>query len=536
MRVPLVGLVLFLSATHAAAGPFLVPVSSPDGAFPLPDARTVAVSPEGTHVYAGGGDTLLAFARVPATGGITFLDAYIDGLSGIDGVACIAAIAISADGQHVYVAGHDEDAIAIFTRTPATGALALSDVVRDGVGGVDGVAGVDALLLSANGAHLYAAGDEDNSVTLFTRDGGTGLLTFDELHRHGVAGVTHMNGNASLALAPDGADLYVGSVIDDDAFAVQFRRDLGTGRLTFVPNPQGVGGFPPEGAPALLPDGTLLYLGGAPFARDLITGALSQTPILGVTPISRPRERVVDAAGTAIYQSNSWNDTLDGVWHDPYSGSVGRLESLLIGEEGLSLAPDGAHVYAVGRDTVSAVRIACVPIVVKARMVFSHLGDVPGDDVLNLRGEGIGRPGAFATLNPVASGMRIVMDQGSFPFLDATLPAVAFGGKGTAGWRQNDTGTSWVYVDATGGPYVAGVVRLKIQDRSTLRAGQVKITLKGRDTTYPLQGFTSVPPRVRLEFGSDACFATAFQIISFLDYDCAYKSGLKLACRLPFRP
>ena len=105
----------------------------------------LAVSPDGAHLYAAGygEDAVAVFDRDGATGRLTFVEVYRDGSGGVDGLDGARAVVVSPDGLHVYVAGYMEDAVAVFARNSATGALAFQQVVRDNTGGVDGVDGVD---------------------------------------------------------------------------------------------------------------------------------------------------------------------------------------------------------------------------------------------------------------------------------------------------------------------------------------------------------------------------------------------------------
>mgnify|MGYP000524104389 CR=1 FL=1 len=56
------------------------------------------------------------------------------------------------------------DAVAVFSRDPASGALAFVEVQRDGVGGVDGLDAAFSVTVSPDGNHLYAAGATDDAL------------------------------------------------------------------------------------------------------------------------------------------------------------------------------------------------------------------------------------------------------------------------------------------------------------------------------------------------------------------------------------
>jgi 6-phosphogluconolactonase (cycloisomerase 2 family) len=267
------GQLLFTQAVRDGGG-----VDGLDGAI------AVAVAPGGEHVYvAGTGDDAVAIlARNPGTGVLTFVGRVRDGEGGIDGLAGVRGVAVSPDGAHVYAAGTDERSIVVFARDGGTGGLTFVGRVVDGQGGVDGIAGVQGIVVSGDGLNVYAAGTDDDAVAVFTRDAQTGALTWIERRRDGGNGVNGLAGAIALALSPDGAHLYVVGA-DDDAVAV-FARSPGTGALTFVEQEEeGRRGVTDMGLPlsvTVSPDGGYVFVAAssgravAAFARDASTGRL----------------------------------------------------------------------------------------------------------------------------------------------------------------------------------------------------------------------------------------------------------------------
>jgi DNA-binding beta-propeller fold protein YncE len=121
---------------------------------------------------------------------------------------------VSPDGLHVYVTSGEgfDSAVVAFTRDAGSGALTFVEAVFDGdggVGGVDGLNGARSVAVSPDGLHVYVASEFDDAVAAFTRDAVSGALSFVEEKRNGGVGVGQLNGAHTAAVSPDGAHVYV---------------------------------------------------------------------------------------------------------------------------------------------------------------------------------------------------------------------------------------------------------------------------------------------------------------------------------------
>jgi len=83
----------------------------------LEEARSVAVSPDGNHVYAAGqlDDAVAVFSRDADTGELTFLEVRKDTDPGTDGLDVADGLAVSPDGGFIYVAGYGDDALTVLS-------------------------------------------------------------------------------------------------------------------------------------------------------------------------------------------------------------------------------------------------------------------------------------------------------------------------------------------------------------------------------------------------------------------------------------
>ncbi|MEO8196995.1 MAG: beta-propeller fold lactonase family protein [Thermoanaerobaculia bacterium] len=298
----------------------------------LDGAESVVVSPDGAHVYvAGFNDGAVAvFARNAATGQLTYMETHKDSSLGgsASGLLGASTLILSADGGDLYVASFTSDAVAHFKRdtvaaSPTYGKLTFQSAVVDGVAGVNGLDGAASLRLSPNGNHLYVAGAVDKALAVFSRDSGTGALTFVEAKFDGQAGVNGLDGVNSLAVSVDGKNLYATGAAED-ALAV-FSRNDATGAITFqnmlVDGVNGIDGLDGVSSVQVSYDGRYVYAGGYlddsldVFGRDPVNGNLAflerhHNGFGGETGLARVVELTVSADDQHIYGAGQNDDAI----------------------------------------------------------------------------------------------------------------------------------------------------------------------------------------------------------------------------------
>jgi DNA-binding beta-propeller fold protein YncE len=87
----------------------------------------------------------------------------------VDGLDGANSIAVSPEGRQVYVASQFDDALAVFSRDPISGALTLAGVHKNGENGVTGLNTANGIAVSPTGSHIYVSGFDDNAVAVFSR-------------------------------------------------------------------------------------------------------------------------------------------------------------------------------------------------------------------------------------------------------------------------------------------------------------------------------------------------------------------------------
>ena len=312
-------------------------------------ARALAVSPDGDTVYvcAVTDNSVAAFA-VDASGLLTPAGVVVDGAGGVDGISQCVDVAVSPDGRHVYAAGFADDAIATFSRNETTGALTFVDVLLDSELPTSSLDGISGIALSPDGSNLYTTAGLSDSIAVFDRDADTGLLSFVEVE----AGNPLFLGAVEVATSPLGDRVYViaqGFVETPEFIADSlhtFSRDLVTGELTLIDTEDdgagGVEGLTLPNSLAVSPDGANIYtVSGfastapndpppsrlATFEREAGTGLTNYVSFLedgvgGVDGLDYPLGVAVAADGRWVYGTGAADDALAVFTRDPATGAL----------------------------------------------------------------------------------------------------------------------------------------------------------------------------------------------------------------------
>lgn len=319
---------------------------------------------------------------------LTYVDRVVD-----NGVLSSASSAgVSPDGNFVYVAAPSNSSIAVFARNHDTGALSFQSVVKDGVGGVDGIAGVVTLVLSSNGLYLYAAGRFSNAIAVFSRNVQTGALTQIQALFDGQGGVDGLNGVTQLALSPDESSLYASGYFD--GAVVAFDRAPATGLLTFVRQRSYEFGVTPDlgnvNGIAVSPDGGTVYVGqeSGPGRVHLFTRTESDLVYAGTTlfdslvqPLSGPTYMKFSPDDAQLYVAAEFDRAITifdvgvaGALTDPRFVSDGAGGSSLRGVQGFVFNAAGTRLYGTVLDFGAVVDFSRDPLTGALTFIEAHVG------------------------------------------------------------------------------------------------------------------------------------------------------------------
>jgi DNA-binding beta-propeller fold protein YncE len=349
-RIWIAAALLLAPAAHGAPFDALDAVQDGVGGVEgLGGARALAVSPDGGTVYVCSvTDNAVAAFAVGAGGSLTPAGVVVDGVGGVDGIAQCVDVAVSPDGRHVYAAGFGDDAIATFSRNETTGALTFVDALLDSELASSSLDGVSGIALSPDGSHLYTTAGLSDAIAVFDRDADTGLLAFVEAE----VGNPFFLGAVEVAVSPLGDRVYAlaQGFIESPEFAADslhtFSRDGVTGEITLIDTEDdgadGVEGLTLPTSLAVSPDGADIYTvsgfassapNGPPpgrlatFEREAGTGLTSYVSFLeddvgGVDGLDYPLGVATAADGRWVYATGAADDALAVFARVPGTGAL----------------------------------------------------------------------------------------------------------------------------------------------------------------------------------------------------------------------
>jgi len=340
----------------------------------LNGANGVTLSADGSHAYVAGGsdDTVSWYSRNVSTGALTYGGLLKDGVNGVDGLDYAYDVTLSGDGNHAYVTGYVDSAVSWYERNASTGALTYGGMLKDGVGGVDGLNGARGVTLSGDGNHAYVTGLSDDAVSWYERNASTGALNYGGMLQDGVGGVDGLDSARGVTLSSDGKYAYV--VGKDDNAVSWYERNASTGALTYggmlKDGVGGVDGLYGAHNVTLESDGKYAYVVGKDdsavswYERNASTGALTYGGVLkdgvgGVDGLNGAQGITLSADGNHAYVTG-WGDSAVS-WYERnastgalnYGGmlkdGVGGVDGLA-GAENVTLSADGKHAYVTGKN------------------------------------------------------------------------------------------------------------------------------------------------------------------------------------------
>ncbi len=451
----------------------------------LDDPNAVAVSSDGSSVYAASFSSVTEFSRNSSSGALTFSGCIGDGAECTatdpsDALRFVSSVTVSPDGRNVYAASADEDVLAMFSRNASTGALTYTGCIGKlkGCTTTTPAEAVDdpfSVAVSADGSSVYAASEDSELIDVFSRNTSTGALTFAGCNGALAKCTPTKPADAldfpeAVALSPDGSSVYVGSFVMDT-----FSRNSSTGALTStgcIGDLAECTATTPAAAAeglesvAVSPDGSNVYATSVDssvvdtFARNTSSGALTFTGCIGelkectaTTPsnaIDAPTSVAISADGSSVYAASSESNVIDVFSRNSSSGAltftgcIGKLAKCTAttpGEavsqpESVALSADGSSVYAASHDSDAIDEFSRVlPPVLCANVAGSVAFDTPITIALSCT-DADPVPLTLATVaNPAHGTLGAISPSGQVTY----TPALGYSGPDSFSYMASDS-------------------------------------------------------------------------------------------------
>ena len=303
-----------------------------------------AVSPDSKYLYATStsNDAVGVFEINDATGELTKIEEYRDNRDGINGLDGATDVAITPDGNHVYVCSFWEHSVAVFSRSQETGLLTFLQYYKDDYNGVSGLLWAQDIHVSPDGNNVYVGATKDEELTSFSRDPNTGLLTYMDTFQDNVNGVDGLDDPDGICFYPGGTHLFV-TAGDDESISI-FERSLTDGKLIYHSTTIDNEALAEPENMAISPDGKHLY---AVSSRNM-TGRIA---IFGVSEspslVSNPGNDMPQNAYLEQNYPNPFNAETTIAYHLPMASFIKLKILSLAGQEIQTLIsayqPEGGH-------------------------------------------------------------------------------------------------------------------------------------------------------------------------------------------------
>jgi 6-phosphogluconolactonase len=296
---------------------------------PVP-ACTPSVHPEFAYVLNDGDNTVSMYTVNSCSGNLTpTTHATIATGGNIFGSEGLAA---DPSGRFVYVANLMSNAsdlanVAMFTIDSSTGVLTPTNPPTVPTGFFPQGIGIDPL-----GRFVYTANSDDNSVSMFTVNASTGILSpTTPAEVSTLAEVSTGNESSPLAVTVDPSGRFAYAVNQDDATVSTFTIDSETGVLTPTtpatvytgPDPYGIAVDPSSKfAYVVVNFGSPTTYGIFQYTIDPATGVLTPNSPAALTSGNGPTSVAVDPSGKFAYVVNRQDNTVSMFTIDPSTGSL----------------------------------------------------------------------------------------------------------------------------------------------------------------------------------------------------------------------
>jgi len=296
--------------------------------------------------------------------------AYIDHLSSDENLARPTSIALSPDGQHLYVTAYGARCMAILRRDQLTGYIKRLDSIP--------LKGAFAARVSPNGRYVICSDVKSgpdyysgtNTVTLFERDQSTGELALLDSVRNEENGIDSLDNVVDICFSPNSEFVYV---IGCRSAAVAAFRITVSKKLALVQSNKGQDRcFNGARGIAISPDGKYVYVTSVDAGTLVVLQRNTETGKISLKQVFKDEQGDVHGLGGVwdvtcspdgrfIYtnagrQQGEGHDDAVCTFERTGDGTLSLVQELrtneaqigLAGGSRLRVSPDGKHLYTLG--------------------------------------------------------------------------------------------------------------------------------------------------------------------------------------------
>ncbi|MFT6705575.1 MAG: 6-phosphogluconolactonase (cycloisomerase 2 family) [Patescibacteria group bacterium] len=330
----------------------------------LDNASAVTVSPGEAQLYVSSydDDAISLFNRDLNSGATEFVETYKNGINQVSGLDGISDVLVSPDGRHLYATGQDDDAIAVFERDQINGKLLFLYSAKNSNNGLteySGLNGVHKLKFTTDGNFLFAISSLSNTLTVFKRNVITGYLNIHQQFKDGEGGVNDMTYPVDLVQSPDEEYVYVIS-LGDNAITT-FSREIATGNLNFENVTNQIPGLNIAKSIAISPKSRYLFVSDENeiFAFNNSANTASFNGLGGASSVT------LSPDGKFIYVSGATDDAVaifSCVVHENITATICEGDRYVFGNELLEVSGVYEHIVeSAGCKTITALTLKVDP-------------------------------------------------------------------------------------------------------------------------------------------------------------------------------
>jgi 6-phosphogluconolactonase (cycloisomerase 2 family) len=308
-------------------------------------------------------DTQLTLVQVIKQGDVATIN---DTATTVDGLTWAGALTMSPDGKYVYASSgsggttglassNSNDAIAVFERNADDGSLTYIQLIKNNVDGITGLDDPNNLVVTPDGRHVYVTCNNatTDTVVIFERDAGSGKLTQVGLLTDG--GSYALNGASNVIVSEDNEFVYI-SAASSKAINV-FSRNRFSGQLTLVQsivNETRLAGVSQMTiSPTISNYDSFLYAGSnegmVVYKRDVVTGMLMAKQNVDGANLSGMRQIAITPDGLHLYAASYGDNALNIFQRDLSTGFL-MWQDVILGQNAngatsVKINPEGTKLY-----------------------------------------------------------------------------------------------------------------------------------------------------------------------------------------------